>query len=326
MLTLQFHDIIPGSSIAWVHADAEAAHRRIADELEAIVGDVLDSLAPVGPVLANSASAARDEVVTTVAPPLGDGPSQVLADGRHAFRARVPGLGLAPAVACLVDDRVVVTDRTMTNGQLAVAWDLDGNLTSIIDVARARQLLSCRERGSAVLELAPDRPVRYDAWDLESWVRRDPEELLGCDGVEVVDRGPLVGAVRVQRTFGPSSVELTYVLRAGSPRLDVVVELDWHHVEHLLSIAFPIDVHTDVATCGVQFGAVRRPTHASTSWDAAKFEVCAHRYVDWPSPASGSPCSTTAATGMPCSTAWCGSAWPAPPATPIRCPTRAATG
>ncbi len=286
VLTLQFHDIIPGSSIAWVHADAEAAHRRIGDELEAIVDDALGALAPAGPVLASSATGARDEVVVTVAPPLGDGPSQALADGRHAFRARVPGLGLAPALAWPVDDRVVVTDRTMTNGRLAVGWDPDGNLTSIIDLANVRQLLSPGRPG-AVLELAPDRPVRYDAWDLESWVRRDPEELLVADDVDVVERGPLVGAVRVRRTFGPSSAVLTYVLRAGSPRLDVVVELDWHHVEHLVSLAFPVDVHTDAATCGVQFGAVARPTHASTSWDAAKFEVCAHRYVDLAEPSFG---------------------------------------
>ncbi len=52
-------------------------------------------------------------------------------------------------------------------------------------------------------------------------------------------------------------------------------------------MAFPLDVHTESASCDVQFGAVRRPTHASTSWDAAKFEVCAHRYVDLAEPAFG---------------------------------------
>ena len=30
VLLQQFHDILPGSSIAWVHADAEAAHARVA--------------------------------------------------------------------------------------------------------------------------------------------------------------------------------------------------------------------------------------------------------------------------------------------------------
>ena len=93
--------------------------------------------------------------------------------------------------------------------------------------------------------------------------------------------------MRVRRSFGPSSAIVTYVLRAGSPRLDGIVDVDWHHQEHLRSLAFPLDVRADTATCGVQFGAVRRPTHASSSWDAAKFEVCAHRYVDIAEPGFG---------------------------------------
>jgi alpha-mannosidase len=76
-------------------------------------------------------------------------------------------------------------------------------------------------------------------------------------------------------------------LRAGSPRLDIGIELDWQHREHLLSMAFPLDVRADTAACDIQFGHVRRPTHASTSWDAAKFEVCAHRFVDLSEPDFG---------------------------------------
>ncbi len=286
VLTLQFHDIIPGSSIAWVHAEAEAAHRRIGDELETVIGGLLRELAPNGPALANPATVARDEVVIAAVEPAGDGPVQQLADGRFAFRTAVAGLAIAPAAAIAADDRVVVTDRSMSNGHLAVSWDLDGNLRSVIDVIHARELLPAGELG-AVLELAADRPVRYDAWDLESWVRSNPERLLVADRVEVVERGPLLGSMRVQRSFGPSSATLTYVLRAGSPRLDVHIAIDWHHQEHLLSLAIPLDVRADEATCGIQFGAVRRPTHPSSSWDAAKFEVCAHRYVDLAEPSFG---------------------------------------
>ncbi len=283
VLTLQFHDIIPGSSIAWVHAEAEEAHARVAAELEGRIAASLAALAPPGVVLANPATFDRDEVVVADVAP--DGVTQALADGRVAFRAHVPGLAMAAAEALEPADRVVVTDRSMKNGRVAVSWDLDGNLRSIIDVAHARELVPAGELG-AVLELAVDQPVRYDAWDLESWVRRDPERLTR-GSVEVIESGPLVGMVRVQRTFGPSSAVLTYVLRAGSPRVDVQVELDWHHDEHLLTLAVPLDVRADTATCGVQFGAVRRPTHASTSWDAAKFEVCAHRYVDVSEPSFG---------------------------------------
>ena len=46
VLLQQFHDIIPGSSIAWVAADAEAAHAGVADRLEAIIADALNVVAP----------------------------------------------------------------------------------------------------------------------------------------------------------------------------------------------------------------------------------------------------------------------------------------
>jgi alpha-mannosidase len=103
----------------------------------------------------------------------------------------------------------------------------------------------------------------------------------------VLDDGPLVGRVRVRHEFGPSSATVTYTMRAGSARLDVGVAFDWQHDEHLLSMAFPLDVRADTAACDIQFGHVRRPTHPSNSWDAAKFEVCAHRYVDLSEPDFG---------------------------------------
>ena len=129
--------------------------------------------------------------------------------------------------------------------------------------------------------------MRYDAWDLESWTPGLAGELVDAESVAVVASGPLVGRVVVRRRFGPSSATVTYTMRAGSPRLDIAIELDWQHDEHLLSMAFPFDVRADTAACDIQFGHVRRPTHPSTSWDAAKFEVCAHRYVDLSEPDFG---------------------------------------
>jgi alpha-mannosidase len=174
----------------------------------------------------------------------------------------------------------------MTNRHLAVRWDTSGNITSIIAIGAARELLPSGAR-AAVLELAPDRPVRYDAWDLESWTPGLANELLDAESVDVVADGPLIGRLEVRRRFGPSRATVTYTMRAGSPRLDIGIELDWQHDEHLLSMAFPLDVRADTAACDIQFGHVRRPTHPSTSWDAAKFEVCAHRYVDLSEPDFG---------------------------------------
>jgi len=286
VLPLQFHDVLPGSSIAWVHADAEATFDAVAGELEDRIAARRNALTPPGPIVVNTATTARDEVVITDVHPPAGGQVQELDDGRLAYRVAVPGLTWASAEARAASDRVVVTDRSMTNGSLAVSWDLEGHLVSIIDVTHARGLLPSGRRG-AVLEVASDQPVRYDAWDVESWTTRQAVAVREAESIAVVAPGPLVGMVRVVRRFGPSSATVTYVLRAGSPRLDMEIELDWRHDEHLLSMSFPLDVRADTAMCGVQFGAVRRPTHPTTSWDAAKFEVCAHRWVDVAEPGFG---------------------------------------
>jgi alpha-mannosidase len=219
-------------------------------------------------------------------PPRGDGPTQWLADGRVVFRTRVPGLGLAPAAAAAVDDAVAVTERSLTNDSLVVTIDDTGALASVRSRAHDRELIPAGGRGAA-LELAPDHPVEFDAWDLESWTRRAAIGLDGAASIEVVDGGPLVGSVRVERRFGRSTVRQTYVLRAGSGRLDVELDIDWHEDEHLLSMAFPLAVRADTAGGDVQFGIAHRPTHTNTSWDAAKFEVCAHRFVDVSEPSFG---------------------------------------
>jgi alpha-mannosidase len=271
VLTQQFHDIIPGSSIAWVHADAERIHASVASELERRLAALLETLVPDRPHVVNAAAVDRDEVIDI--------------DGEPT-RVVVPAHAIVPIVDWPMTDRVVVTDRSMTNRHIAVRWDGNGAITSIIALDAARELLPSGAR-AGVLELAPDRPVRYDAWDLESWTPGLADELLDAESVDVLAGGPLLGSVAVTRRFGPSRATVTYTVRAGSPRLDIGVELDWQHTEHLLSMAFPFDVRSDTAACDIQFGHVRRPTHASTSWDAAKFEVCAHRYVDISEPDFG---------------------------------------
>ncbi|MDY7100287.1 MAG: glycoside hydrolase family 38 C-terminal domain-containing protein [Actinomycetota bacterium] len=284
VLTLQFHDILPGSSIAWVHADAEATYADLVPRLDALAGEALGLVAP-SMAVANAAGHDRDEVVVTPAA-AASGPSQRLSDGRAAYRVRVPGQGIAVRDAAAPDDEVAVTGRSMANGSVSIRWDDDGGIESITDLRTGRELVPPGDH-AAVLELAPDHPVEYDAWDLEHWARRRSQPVAGADAVEVLDAGPLVGRVRVRRTFGDSTVELTYVLRAGSARFDIELDIDWHESEKLLSLAFPLDVRADTAACEIQFGHVERPTHPSSSWDAAKFEVCAHRWVDVSEPSFG---------------------------------------
>ena len=290
VLTQQFHDILPGSSIAWVHRDAEQVFHDACDELRNHTGVSLNAMLPVGRSATNASGVAHTGVVVVRADPdtietIDQERTQRVGDGEYAVAIDVPAFGHAALDPREVTDRVVVTDCSMTNGHLAVRWNKHGDLTSIIDIASRRELIPQGER-AAVLELGRDQPVEYDAWDLESWTR-EQSRPVGAGAVTVVAEGPLVGRVEVTRSIGPSRVVTTYELCAESRQLDIDVQIDWHHDEHLLSMAFPFDVRADTAACDVQFGVTHRPTHPSSPWDAAKFEVCAHRYVSLAEPSFG---------------------------------------
>jgi alpha-mannosidase len=281
VLLQQFHDIIPGSSIAWVYEDSEAAHARVIARLDQLIEQALARISPAQPCLANAGARDRREVMALAAAPAGD-TVQSLHDGRVAAMVAAPGSGLAPLEALSVDDHVVVTEHSFANAHVAVQWDLEGNLTSIIHVPEGRELLPVGRRVD--VELAPDHPVEFDAWDVEEWTRGLGAAVGGVTSVRVVDAGPLVATLEVVRRFGGSSMVQRTTVRAGSARVDLSFDIDWREDEKLLSLMVPLAVHAREAACDIQFGHVMRPTHTSTSWDAAKFEVCAHRYVDLSEP------------------------------------------
>ncbi len=305
VLTLQFHDIIPGSSIAWVHDDAEAAYERLEPALADLRDRALASLASsVGGhvLLANSAPDARLGVVAIPAElaqqTLSDAPpdaAQTLHDGCIAVWAELPAMGIAGLawdglVAQPADSRVWVEQTgdsiQLTNEFVSLTIDSDGLISSLVELRAGREVIKAGHRAN-LLELSADHPVEYDAWDLDEYYAQNTRELTEVDSIEIVDRGPLLAAVRITRSFGGSRIVQRVVLSAGSPRVDIVNDVSWYENEKVLKVAMPVDVHADTAACDIQFGHVLRPTHASTSWDAAKFEVCAHRWVDVSEPGFG---------------------------------------
>ena len=74
VLLHQFHDILPGSSIAWVHRESRETYERVPAELEAIIGSAQRALAgdgaSGGEVVFNAAPHARDGVPARGAAPV----------------------------------------------------------------------------------------------------------------------------------------------------------------------------------------------------------------------------------------------------------------
>ncbi|HYH10932.1 MAG TPA: glycoside hydrolase family 38 C-terminal domain-containing protein, partial [Thermomicrobiales bacterium] len=99
--------------------------------------------------------------------------------------------------------------------------------------------------------------------------------------------GPLRAAVRVTRKWRSSRFVQTYRLLAGSSRVDIDTRIDWHERLMLVRALFPTTVHSHEATFETMFGVQRRATHRNTSWERARFEVGAHRFVDLSEPGYG---------------------------------------
>ena len=284
VLLHQFHDILPGSSIAWVHREAEATYAEVRDELESIIAAAAAALTGSGtaPWVLNASPDARTEVVAL---PAGSAGAQVLADGSAAVLVQVPGSGAVP-LASAAAEPVTVDGTTLDNGLVRVAIDESGLFTSVLDLVAGREVLAPGARGN-LLQLHTDFPNEWDAWDIDRHYRRQCTDLTEADAVTVVERGPLVGAVRIERSFGSSRIVQTVRLSAGSPRIEIATEIDWHERQKILKAAFPLDVHADRSAAEIQYGHIYRPTHTNTSWDAARFEICCHRWIHVGEPGYG---------------------------------------
>ncbi|MFE0188626.1 alpha-mannosidase [Streptomyces sp. NPDC058989] len=297
VLLHQFHDILPGSSIAWVHREARDTYAAVEAELIALTEAAIGALggpeeATWPPTVFNASPYDRDEIVELPARAAGPGPG-----GPTAVAVHVPALGSAPLRPPGPDSPIpppppvrASTDThgtiTLDNGFLRVRVDTDGLLTSVRDLHAGREVLAPGARGN-LLQLHPDHPNQYDAWDLDRHYRNRHTDLTDAESVELPASGPLSATVRVTRAFGASRGTQELILRAGSRRLDIRTDIDWHESEKVLKAAFPLDVHAERSTAEIQFGHVHRPTHTNTSWDAARFEICAHRWLSVAEPGYG---------------------------------------
>ncbi|MEP7019088.1 MAG: glycoside hydrolase family 38 C-terminal domain-containing protein [Pseudonocardiales bacterium] len=257
VLMQQFHDILPGSSINWVHREAVANYAAVAGELHDLIAAAQRALAGTGSgqLVFNAAPHARDGVAALGA-------------------AAVP----VPSLVAPVPDR---GGWLLENDLLRVRIDDRGLITSVLDLAAAREVLAPGSVGN-LLQLHPDTPVLFDAWDIDKYYRNTSTDLVDASSVQAAD-----GGVRVVRHFGDSTITQTITLPVGDKRVDVDTEIDWHEAEKLLKTGFDLDVTTERSAAEIQFGHVYRPTHSNTSWDAAKFEICAHRWVHVGEPGYG---------------------------------------
>ncbi|HSH78634.1 MAG TPA: alpha-mannosidase [Herpetosiphonaceae bacterium] len=306
LLLNQFHDILPGSSIREVYEDSREHYARIdtigQSAAEAAQEALLASIAveQESLVVFNSLGWDRDDLVEypydaalagkTIRNPSGDAsPVQVVEreDGRRLLlRAEaVPALGYR--VYPLVDqgastagmpDVSAQTDQ-LQNRFYHIRLNEKGQITAIYDKLNRREVLARNGVGN-VLQAFQDKPMAFDAWDIDIFYREKMQVVEDLVEADVEEAGPLRGVLRLRWRFNDSTITQRLTLYADSPRIDFHTEVDWHEQQVLLKVAFPVAVRSTKATYDIQWGNIERPTHWNTSWDWARFETVGHKWVD----------------------------------------------
>jgi alpha-mannosidase len=283
LLLNQFHDIIPGSSINWVYEVTAGEHRRILDGTQVVVDEAQRALAGDGSgdrtgdgglVAFNPSSYPRAEVID-------------LPSGQLAW-LEVPACGWAPADpgSTAPWPGVEVGAGRLDNGLIRLTLDGSGHIVSVWDHEAGREVVA-EGAVANLLQLHEDNPKAFDAWDVDREYLDDFADLVELESMEVAERHPLRGAIRLTRRFGRSSLTQLVRLRAGSRRVDFVTEVDWQERHRFLKVAFPVAIRSARATFEIQHGHIERPTVANTTWDEARFEVCAHRWAELSEPGYG---------------------------------------
>ena len=266
VLLNQFHDILPGSSIARVYEEA----RKLYGEILESAGKMADSARAAltdggeGVTYFNSLGWARralirrdDEYAYAVLPPCG-------------YSSEVDTtLPKYPVLVCLTGDGAI-----LGNGMLTVEMNMLGEIVGCEYLGRR-----CIGEKANVLKMYKDVPRLFDAWDIDSMYDMQPVDLGEDAEIEIIEETPWRCAVKVTRRFGCSVIEQEIALEADSRRIDFVTHVNWQETHRLLKAAFPTGVHANEAINEIQFGYVKRPTHRSRPYDADRFEVCNHRYT-----------------------------------------------
>ena len=260
LLHLQFHDTLPGSSITPVYEDVKQEFAAFFQKQEALFAAVLEDLTAAtgcnGPVYWNFLSwprtASEEEGVVTV-PPMGWTDQKQCASG------------------------LTVTESLMENKFFRMELDGEGRITSLILKENGRELM--RQPGN-VLQLFED-PGReaLSAWDIYPEYM-NKETVLHGEGVQEVRVGKTRGSVRLRWSFGRSTVTQDVVIYSDTPRIDFVTHADWQEDMRLLKAAFYPEIHANTASYEIQFGAIQRPTHRNTEYDAMRFEASGHKWAD----------------------------------------------
>lgn len=293
LLLHQFHDILPGSSIARVYVEAEAAHQKLQAEAQEMKEKALEVLSDSSRTEAvtvwNSLSFERQALIELpesfaegARTQEGEAVPVQAADGCVKALVTIPSCGAVSVVPAVSDKRacaVTVKENAdggfvMENSRVTAVINKRGELISFVLKESGREF-AAEEMNR--FRLYKDVPRMFDAWDIDSNYIEQEVKALEQVSVEKACEG-LEGVLKVSGRISESPFTQYIRLAADSSRIEFETKVDWKELHRLLKVSFPVSVYVENGINEIQFGYVERPAHRSRLYDKDRFEVCNHRY------------------------------------------------
>ena len=270
VLLNQFHDIIPGSSIKEVYDESWKQYEKVSETGKEIVASsekaITDRINTDGGIIVFN----NNSFVSS-------GPVKL--DGKTIFVKDIPAKGYKVVKEFSDKNSIKVTSDSIENKYLKLVFDKKGAFTKIYDKKNKRSVLKPGCRGN-VLMAYEDLPRDYDNWEISNYYTEKSWEIDEVVSTEPVNDGVRAG-IRIEKKFLDSILVQTIWLYEDMPGIYIENDFDWKEKHIIVKAEFPVDINSQRASYDTQFGFLERPTHMNTSWDAAKFEVCAHKYADY---------------------------------------------
>ncbi len=271
ILLFQFHDILPGSSIKRVYDECKADYARM-------LADIGQRLEQARNVIARTLDAQGCAKPYMVSNSLNWARTEWLKLGRRWTQVTVPPMSFSVVDAQAPRPEIPdlkATEKLLENDCLRVRFHKSGAISSIYDKAARREVLP----DGAMANRLTVYQDKGDAWDIPLDYAEKKVRFMKLDCCESKVDGPQA-ILRQRYTLNHSVLEQEIVLVAGSPLIEFATRTTWRETESMLRTSFPVDILSSHATYEIQFGTIERPTHRNTTWDLAKDEVPAQRWVD----------------------------------------------
>jgi len=292
LLKNQFHDILPGTCISEVYTSVIPENYGVSQEAGEAAKLLVASLGNHQKVITfiNTLSWRRTAQVAVDMEGYLEGVmhqevTDIHGEKRKIFKVAMPALGGRSYKK--VEEEVVHKSAFSHEGNnletpfSKIIFAEDGTIQSFVDKRNGRELCQVDQTNLNTFYLGEDVPRSWDNWDIDPDIDLKIHKEMELVSRKVVADGPLQFRIENHYKIGcDSMIHQQMIFYSDTIQVDFETIIEWKEKHSLLKVGFDVDILASTIKNEMQFGYVERPTHANTSWDAAKTEFCNHKWSD----------------------------------------------